>query len=46
MNLFGPKRPLAAEEWEWQLAGFRWLLEEFEGLDKHRAGILATPDGA
>lgn len=46
MNLFGPKRPLAVEEWEWQLAGFRWLLEEFEGLDKHRAGILATPDGA
>ncbi|WP_439569522.1 hypothetical protein [Sphingopyxis sp.] len=46
MNLFGPKRPLAADEWEWQLAGFRWLLEEFEGLDKHRVGILATPDGA
>ncbi len=46
MSLFGPKRPLAADEWEWQLAGFRWLLEEFDGLDKHRGGILATPDGA
>jgi len=46
MGLFGPKRPLGAEEWEWQLAAFRWLLEEFEGIDKHRAGILATPDGA
>jgi hypothetical protein len=46
MGLFGPKRPLSAEEWEWQLAGFRWLLEEFEGLEKHRAGQLATPDGA
>lgn len=46
MGLFGPKRPLSTEEWEWQLAGFRWLLEEYEGLDKHRAGLLATPDGA
>lgn len=46
MGLFGPKRPLSAEEWDWQLAGFRWLLEEFEGIDKHRAGLLATPDGA
>ncbi|WP_077145195.1 hypothetical protein [Sphingopyxis sp. KK2] len=46
MALFGPKRPLGAAEWEWQLAGFRWLLEEFDGLDKHRASLLATPDGA
>lgn len=46
MGLFGPKRPLSADEWEWQLAGFRWLLDEYEGLDKHRQGILATPDGA
>ncbi|KTE37488.1 MULTISPECIES: hypothetical protein [unclassified Sphingopyxis] len=45
MGLFGPKRPLSAEEWEWQLAGFRWLLEEFGGIDAHRTGILATPDG-
>lgn len=46
MSLFGPKRPLSAEEWEWQLAAFRWLLDEFEGIEKHRQGILATPDGA
>lgn len=45
MSLFGPKRPLGAEEWEWQLAAFRWLLDEFGGLEAHRTGILATPDG-
>lgn len=45
MSLFGPKRPLAAEEWEWQLAGFRWLLDEFGGVEAHRQRPLATPDG-
>lgn len=45
MNLFGPKRPLGAAEWEWQLAAFRWLLDEFGGIEEHRSGILATPDG-
>lgn len=45
MNLFGPKRPLGCEEWEWQLAAFRWLLDEFGGIEAHRTGILATPDG-
>lgn len=45
MSLFGPKRPLGAEEWEWQLAAFRWLLDEFGGIEAHRTGILATPDG-
>lgn len=45
MGLFGPKRPLSADEWEWQLAAFRWLLEEFGGVEAHRTGMLATPDG-
>lgn len=27
MFSFGPKRPLSAEEWEWQLAAFKWLDE-------------------
>lgn len=45
MNLFGPKRPLGADEWEWQLAAFRWLLDEFGGVEAHRTGLLATPDG-
>lgn len=46
MNLFGPRRPLSAAEWEWQLAAFRWLFDEFGGIEAHRTGILATPDGA
>jgi hypothetical protein len=46
VSLFGPKRPLSADEWEWQLAAFRWLLDEFGGIEEHRSGILATPDGA
>ncbi|WP_428684498.1 hypothetical protein [Sphingopyxis sp.] len=46
VSLFGPKRPLAAAEWEWQLAGFRWLLDEFGGVEAHRGRMLATPDGA
>ena len=46
MSLFGPTRPLAADEWEWQLAAFRWLLDEFGGVEAHRTGLLATPDGA
>ncbi|MGH6649779.1 MAG: hypothetical protein ACREB7_01475 [Sphingopyxis sp.] len=46
MGWFGPKRPLSADEWEWQLAAFRWLLEEFGGIEAHRGGMLATPDGA
>lgn len=45
MKLFGPRRPLAAAEWEWQLAAFRWLIDEFGGIEAHRTGILATPDG-
>lgn len=46
MSLFGPKRPLSTDEWEWQLAAFGWLLEEFGGVEAHRTGILATPDSA
>lgn len=45
MSLFGPKRPLSTDEWDWQLAAFRWLLDEFGGIEQHRTGILATPDG-
>ena len=46
MSLFGPKRPLSTDEWEWQLAAFGWLLEEFGGVEAHRTGILATADSA
>ncbi|WP_054589257.1 hypothetical protein [Sphingopyxis macrogoltabida] len=46
MSLFGPRRPLSAAEWEWQLAAFRWLLDEHGGLAAHRGRILAAPDGS
>lgn len=45
MGLFGPKRPLGADELEWQLAAFQWLVEEFGGETEHRATILANPAG-
>lgn len=40
--LFGPKRPVDAEEWEWQLASFKWLEREFPEFASSR--IFATPD--
>ena len=41
--LFGPKRPVDADEWEWQLAAVKWLDREYPELANAR--ILATPDG-
>ena len=41
--LFRPKPPVDAEEWEWQLAAFKWLEREYPELAEAR--ILATPDG-
>lgn len=43
MGLFGTKRPLSADEWEWQLASFKWLFAEFGGADEHRNDILVLP---
>lgn len=43
MGLFGAKRPLSADEWEWQLASFKWLLGEFGGMDEHRGDMLVLP---
>jgi hypothetical protein len=40
---FRPKRPVGPEEWEWLLAGFKWLRREFPELDARRA--LALPTG-
>lgn len=45
MGLFGPKRPLGADELEWQLAAFQWLIDEFGGFAEHHATILANPAG-
>jgi len=40
--LFRPKRPVDAEEWEWLLAGFKWLEREFPELDANRRLALPT----
>jgi hypothetical protein len=42
--LFGPKRPVDLEEWEWLLAGFKWLAREFPDLSASRT--LALPERA
>jgi hypothetical protein len=42
--LFRPKRPVDAEEWEWLLAGFKWLEREFPELHVHRPLALPTSE--
>lgn len=41
MNGFGPKRPLSADEREWQLSAFLWPPQGTGGIEKHRSGIPA-----
>jgi len=41
---FKPKRPVDAEEWEWLLAGFKWLRREFPDLDAGRPLGLPTSE--
>jgi hypothetical protein len=41
--LFKPKCPVDAEEWEWLLAGFKWLAREFP--EREAARRLALPTG-
>lgn len=43
MGIFGPKRPLSADEWEWQLASFKWLIEEFGGINENPTNKLVVP---
>ncbi|SIN59668.1 hypothetical protein SAMN02745824_0199 [Parasphingorhabdus marina DSM 22363] len=43
MSLFGPKRPLSKDEWEWQLASFKWLLAEFGGIERNPTNVLVLP---
>ncbi|MBX9729301.1 MAG: hypothetical protein K2X31_10375 [Sphingopyxis sp.] len=45
MGLFGPSRPLSKDELEWQLAAFRWLIEEAGGLEQLGKSCLAHGDG-
>lgn len=44
MILFGPKRPLNADEWEWQLASFKWLIVEFGGIEENPENRLVLPN--
>ncbi|MEO9599581.1 hypothetical protein [Parasphingorhabdus sp.] len=44
MGLFGTKRPLDADEWDWQLASFKWLTTEFGGFERHPANRLVLPE--
>src|SRR4051794_8649908 len=41
---FRPKCPVDAEEWEWLLAGFKWLEREFPQLSAGRIIALPTRD--
>lgn len=43
MGLFGPKLPIDSDEFEWQLACFKWMLEDFEQIERHRQTPLVTP---
>lgn len=45
MAIFGPAKPLRQDELDWQLAAFQWLLEEFEGVERHAGSTLFNPDG-
>ncbi|ATW03577.1 hypothetical protein [Sphingorhabdus sp. YGSMI21] len=44
MGLFGPKSPLDTDEWDWQLASFKWLIMEFGGIERHPANRLVLPE--
>jgi len=44
MGIFGPKRPLNADEWEWQLASFKWLIIEFGGIGENPDNKLILPN--
>ncbi len=41
MRWFGPKRPLSQDEWDWQLAAFKWL-DETVGVGEPRQPLV-TP---
>ena len=43
MGLFGPKRPLSEDEWDWQLASFNWMIKEFGGIEENPDNVLVLP---
>ena len=42
--LFKPKRPVDEDEWEWLLAGFKWLERQYPELAESRRLALPTRD--
>lgn len=43
MGLFGPKLPINDDEFEWQLACIKWLLDGLGGIERHDRAPLVTP---
>lgn len=43
MKLFGSNKPLCDDEWDWQLASFKWLITEFGGAEDSLANQLILP---
>ncbi len=43
MGLFGSKKLIDGDEWEWQLACFQWLLKNTGGIEEFRKYLLIKP---
>lgn len=43
MGIFGPKKLIDDDEWEWQLACFQWLLANTGGIEEFRKYLLIKP---
>lgn len=43
MVFLGRKPPLDRDEWEWQLASFKWLIQEFGGFEDNPDSQLVLP---
>ncbi|MDB5704490.1 MAG: hypothetical protein JWN66_1606 [Sphingomonas bacterium] len=43
LSLFKPRLPVDAEEFEWLLAGFAWLMREFGGVERIEVTPLVLP---
>lgn len=45
LGLFKPKLPVDPDEFEWLMAGYAWLLQEFDGIEGLRGTALVLPNG-
>ncbi len=43
MGFFGRRPPIDRDEWEWQLASFKWLIQEFGGIEDNPGNQLVLP---